>query len=331
MILIDGSYGEGGGQIVRTAVALSAVTGTDVAITNIRRNRPQPGLKAQHLTAVKTAALLTHADVEGLKPGSSSLTFRPKDIVGGHFRVDIGTAGSITLLLQCLMPAASTSPEPVTLDITGGTDVAWSPPVDYFFHVLLPVLKNSALDCSIRVQQRGYYPRGGGRISAAINPSTLKRPEITRELNTVCGTSHCSNLPEHVAQRQADSAVTSLDRAGYPSSINVETATYPSTGSGITLWCGHTGGSALGKRGLSAEKVGRAAAREIIAELDSGAAVDVHLADQLIPYLGLAGGGRFTVREISEHTRTNIWVVEQFLDVEFKIEHIDKQLYAVQL
>jgi len=355
LIRIDGSYGEGGGQIIRTAVALSAVTGTEVTISNIRSNRPKPGLKAQHMSAIRTAADMTCARISGLKSGSTELTFSPGDISGGHYNIDIGTAGSITLLLQCLMPVASAAQESVSLDITGGTDVAWSPPIDYMAHVLLPVLASMGLKCNIRLQRRGYYPRGGGRVTAIIHPSALRAVELDKEKETdtkkedemenekewgkgkekepctVSGISHSSNLPPHVMQRQADAAAAALEKAGYSSSIDTWAASSPSTGSGITLWCGHAGGSALGKRGLPAEKVGKAAAGEIITELDSWAAVDVHLADQLIPYMGLARGGSFTVREVSGHTRTNMWVVEQFLGVEFGVEKIETNLFKVYL
>ena len=370
MIRIDGSYGEGGGQIIRTAIALSAVTATEVTISNIRSNRPKPGLKAQHMTAIRTAADMTGARISGLKSGSTDLTFCPGDISGGHYSMDIGTAGSITLLLQCLMPVASASQESVSLDITGGTDVAWSPPVDYMAHVLLPVLAAMGLKCSIELYRRGYYPRGGGRVTAIIHPSALQAVELDQEKETdtkkgeketekereagketetetemgkdkgkeegnepctVAGISHSSNLLPHVAQRQADAATAALEKAGYSSSIDTWAANSPSTGSGITLWCGHAGGSALGKRGLPAEKVGKAAAGEIITELGSWAAVDVHLADQLIPYMGLARGGSFTVGEVSGHAKTNIWVVEQFLGVKFGVERMEDRLFRIYI
>ncbi|MCD4840575.1 MAG: RNA 3'-terminal phosphate cyclase [Methanosarcinales archaeon] len=349
MIRIDGSYGEGGGQIIRTAVALSAVTGTEVTISNIRSNRPKPGLKAQHMSAIRTAADMTCARISGLKSGSTELTFSPGDISGGHYNIDIGTAGSITLLLQCLIPVASAAQESVSLDITGGTDVAWSPPIDYMAHVLLPVLASMGLKCNIRLQRRGYYPRGGGRVTAIIHPSALRAVELDKEKETdtkkedekekekekepftVSGISHSSNLPPHVMQRQADAATAALEKAGYSSSIDTWAANSPSTGSGITLWYGYTGGSALGKQGLPAEKVGKAAAGEIITELDSWAVVDVHLSDQLIPYMGLARGGSFTVREVSGHTRTNIWVVEQFLGVEFGVERMRDGLFRIYI
>ena len=330
MITIDGSYGEGGGQIIRTSIALSIVTKSDVTIRNIRSNRPEPGLKAQHLNAVKTAVAMTNAKVTGLKPGSTELTFKPHGIHSGYYEVDIGTAGSITLLLQCLMPAAVITTGPIILDITGGTDVAWSPPVDYLSNVLLPLLTAMGMDYNMQVLKRGYYPRGGGKVRFEIDPSKLTIMDIERESCTIKGISHCSNLPEHVVRNQEQSAKIALEHVGYGSSIGMESSHFLSTGSGITLWCGHIGSAALGKRGLPAKKVGRTAANEMIKELDSGASVDVHLADQLIPYLGLARGGSFCVREVSEHTRTNIWVVEQFLDVTFNIEERE-EIYRISL
>ncbi len=320
MVEIDGSYGEGGGQIVRTAVALSAVTGEDVKVTNIRKNRPEPGLKAQHLKAIQTAALICDADVTGLSLHSTGISFSPEEIRGGKHEIDIGTAGSISLLLQCLMPAAAQARGELELTITGGTDVAWSPSIDYLRNVTNTALSKMGSDCEIEVLARGYYPKGGGRVRARISPSELKGYDFTMEKCKISGISHCSNLPEHVAKRQADSASESVKFAGFGCHIDTEYAQQFSTGSGITLWCGLLGGSALGKRGLPAEKVGRSAAVELLTELGSGASVDVHLADQLIPYMGLSGGGSYTVRELSQHTRTNIWVTEQFLGVVFNIQ-----------
>lgn len=320
MIKIDGSYGEGGGQIVRTAVALSAVTGEEVCVKNIRKNRPEPGLKAQHVKAIQTAALICDAYVTGLSLQSTRISFSPKEIRGGKHEIDIGTAGSISLLLQCLMPAAAHARDELELIIRGGTDVAWSPPIDHLINVTNNALSKMGYDCEIEVLARGYYPKGGGCVRARIEPSELKCYDFTMEKCQISGISHCSNLPEHVAKRQADSAAESVNAAGFGCQINTEYAQHISTGSGITLWCGLLGGSALGKRGLPAEKVGRSAAKELLTELESGASVDVHLADQLIPYMGLSGGGSYTVRELSQHTRTNIWVTEQFLDVVFKIQ-----------
>ncbi|AKB76502.1 RNA 3'-terminal phosphate cyclase [Methanosarcina horonobensis HB-1 = JCM 15518] len=341
MIEIDGSYGEGGGQLVRTAVALSAVTGKEIKVTNIRKNRPNPGLKQQHLKSLETAAKICGAQVSGLFPGSSELFFSPIEIKGGKYDIDIGTAGSITLLLQCIMPALPFAKEKVELTIRGGTDVAWSPTVDYLQHITLRALEQLGYVGSVTLRERGYYPRGGGNVSAIFKPCKLhgfhfRKTEENEKFGEklvgeegfeeesqkrkIIGVSHTSNLPAHVPARQAEAAESLLLEAGYGSRIDVQSHESFSTGSGITLWTGYCGGSALGERGLPAEKVGRRAAEEIIAELRAGAAVDMHLADQLIPYMALAGNSSYTVRELTLHAATNIWVTEQFLNVKFRIE-----------
>lgn len=329
---LDGSYGEGGGQILRTAVALSAVTGKPVEIHNIRKMRPKPGLAAQHVKAVEAVSSICDAEVEGCSLHSTYLSFKPAKIKGGAYDIDIGTAGSITLLLQCLMPAAMHAPSPVKLTITGGTDVAWSPPIDYLRYVTLGALSQMGYECELRLVRRGYYPRGGGCVEVIINPSTLKKTSFDKnQCNVVEGISHSSGLPAHVAQRQASSAEKILREEGYNSSISLEMKDETSTGSGITLWCSTAGGSALGKPGLRAEKVGSTAAVSILQELKTGTGVDIYLADQLIPYLALARGGSFTTRSLTPHARTNIWVTEQFLDVKFKIEELNTGLFLVSI
>lgn len=320
MLEIDGSYGEGGGQLVRTAVALSAVTGKEIRVTNIRKNRPNPGLKRQHLKALETAARIFKAQISGLFPGSTELSFAPVEIEGGKYDIDIGTAGSITLLLQCIMPALPFAKEKVELTVKGGTDVAWSPTIDYLQHVTLRALERLGYSGSVTLKEHGYYPKGGGKVSAYFKPCRLQGFHFLKEEEEIKGISHASNLPTHVPLRQAEAASTRLMEAGYQSQIETQSFEAFSTGSGITLWTGYIGGSALGKRGLPAEKVGKSAADEIIPEFRAGASVDTHLADQLIPYMALAGDSSYTVRELSLHTATNIWITEQFLDVKFKIE-----------
>ena len=329
---LDGSYGEGGGQILRTAVALSAVTGESVELNNIRKMRPKPGLSAQHVKAVESAALLCDGKVKGCELHSTALTFTPGKIKGGIYDIDIGTAGSITLLLQCLMPIALHSPEKVKFRISGGTDVSWSPTIDYMRFVTLDAFSHLGYDCKIRLVSGGYYARGGGRVEADITPAKLKRTMFEdNKCDFVQGISHSLNLPVHVAQRQASSAQEILKMEGYDSRLKILTGDNLSTGSGLTLWCGCVGGSALGKPGLPAEKVGRLAAETLLAELKSRAGVDIHLADQLIPYMALAGGGSFITRKISLHTRTNIWVTEQFLDVKFNIQELENGLFRVSV
>lgn len=320
MMEIDGSYGEGGGQIVRTAVALAAVTGTSIRVSKIRQGRPKPGLASQHAQAILALAGICSAKTEGIVPGSSEITFEPGRIMGGRYRVDIGTAGSITLLLQCLLPAMIRADGPITLTVTGGTDVRWSPTIDYFKSVFLPALREFGAHVKIEGIRRGYYPRGGGSVTLVAIPGSLKPAHLkSQEAGIVQGISHCSNLPEHVARRQAESASAALMDAGHKCDMVLEVLKEASTGSGITLWHGHKGGSALGERGIRAEDVGKAAARELVAELSSPAAVDVRLADQLIPYLALAGGS-YTVRQTSKHATTNIWTARQFLNTKLKIK-----------
>jgi RNA 3'-terminal phosphate cyclase (ATP) len=320
MLEIDGSYGEGGGQLVRTAVALSAVTGKEIRVTNIRKNRPNPGLKQQHLKALETAARICEARISGLFPGSTELSFVPVEIRGGKYDIDIGTAGSIPLLLQCIMPALPFAKEEVEITVKGGTDVAWSPTIDYMQHVTFRALEKFGYSGSVIMKEHGYYPKGGGKVLASFKPCRLQGFHFLKEEEEIKGISHASNLPAHVPLRQAEAASTRLIEAGYPSQIETQSFEVFSTGSGITLWTGYIGGSALGERGLPAEKVGKRAADEIIPELRAGASVDTHLADQLIPYMALAGNSSYTVRELSLHTATNIWITEQFLDVKFRIE-----------
>ena len=333
MIEIDGSYGEGGGQIVRTSVALSAVTGKSVLIKKIRQGRPKPGLAAQHAQAIRALGQICNAEIKGAEPGSSEVLFCPQEICGGNRRVEIGTAGSVTLLMQCLLPALLHAEKRTSLQVQGGTDVQWSPSVDYFRNVFLPALSFFGGRAGLQLLRRGYYPRGQGEVLLEVEPSHLKSAHISYEpfnpaQNRIMGISHCSNLPQHVAERQAASAIERLQEAGYEAEILQETGRLASTGSGITLWTAGKGASSLGERGHPAEKVGRRAAEEMIQELASPAAVDAHLADQLIPYLALAGGS-YSVREISRHTKTNIWTAGHFIEAKFEIREL-KGMFQVE-
>ncbi len=333
MIEIDGSYGEGGGQIVRTSVALSAVTGKGVLIKKIRQARPKPGLAAQHAQAIRTLGEICNAEIKGAEPGSEEVLFCPREICGGCRRVEIGTAGSVTLLMQCLLPALLHADGRTSLHVQGGTDVQWSPTVDYFRNVFLPALSFFGGKARLELLRRGYYPRGQGEVLLEVEPSRLKPAHISYEpfdpaQDRIRGISHCSNLPQHVAERQAASAIKRLQEAGYEAEVLQETARLASIGSGITLWMAGKGASSLGERGLAAETVGARAAEELIREMQSPAAVDAHLADQLIPYLALAGGS-YSVREISLHAKTNIWTAEHFLDAKIEIRAM-KEISSIE-
>lgn len=329
MIEIDGSCGEGGGQILRTAVSLSAITGEKVLIRNIRSSRPEKGLKPQHLKSIETAALLCNADTEGLYQGSDRICFSPSEIRGVNKNILIGTAGSISLLMQTIMPIAAFSPENTILRIKGGTDVAWSPSVDYVKHVTLKALSCMGYKASVKLEERGYYPLGGGIAEIKIEPAKLKGFDFTHKNERISGISHCSGL-EGVARRQACSAMEFFRENDMEPGVDIQTEDYSSTGSGITLWSGMSGSVCIGKKGICAEKTGKRAAQMLYEELKSEASVDTHLADQLIPYMGLAGKGSFTVRELTSHCRTNIFITSRMLDVQFNISK-EKELFCVSV
>jgi RNA 3'-terminal phosphate cyclase (ATP) len=326
MLRIDGSVGEGGGQIIRTAIALAAITGKAVEITNIRANRPNPGLAAQHLHAVRAVERISGGSTEGLALRSTRLAFTPGKLTGFEGAIDIGTAGSITLLLQCLIPAALFADRTTKVRITGGTDVRWSPPLEFYTHVFLPALRELGCELQLDLKRRGYYPKGGGLVDLTVTPARRLKGralQTSEPAGAVKGVSHSCGLPVHVVDRQARAATHVLKDAGYAAAILTEPEERGTwtTGSGITLWAGYKSGSALGERGKRAELVGEEAARSILIELQAPSTVDVHLADQLVPYLALATGtSELRVREMTKHLETNLYITQQFLEVNFTVQ-----------
>lgn len=337
MLEIDGSFGEGGGQIIRTAIALAAITGKEVEIMNIRANRPNPGLSAQHLNAVKAVERLSGGQTEGLELRSTRLKFSPAPCCSTKLRgfegeIDIGTAGSIALLLQSLLPVALFSRNETKVRITGGTDVRWSPPIDFYTHLFFKALREMGCEIDLKTKQRGYYPKGGGIVEICVTPVD----HITGFVLPVCegesivkGVSHSCGLPAYVAERQARAAEKVLHDKGYDTAIKIaieaENEAKWRTGSGITLWlgCGYKSGSALGERGKRAEFVGEEAARKILKELESASTADVHLADQLVPYLALSKDkSEMIVRKMTKHLETNLYITQKFLDVRFEVKKI---------
>ena len=319
MIAIDGALGEGGGQVMRTSLALSAITGQEVIIENIRKNRPKPGLKQQHLTAVKAVAELCGAEVEGAAIGSQRVVFKPDEIKSGKIKYDIGTAGSITLLLQTVMPVAAFAPDKVVFDIVGGTDVLWSPPVDYLRNVLLPMLGKVGYRAELDVVRRGFYPVGGGRVRFTVRPGKLNGIELVEAgmLRSIKGVSYAAQdlKGAQVAERQANSVVALIwNEFNVTPKIAVEYSETACPGSGIVLWLEYensiVGASALGERGKRSEAVGKEAFEAL--KEQKGLAVDEHLGDQLVPYLALAGGESSYRAKLTGHLETNLKVVEQF-------------------
>ncbi|MHC1597806.1 MAG: RNA 3'-terminal phosphate cyclase [Methermicoccaceae archaeon] len=330
MIEIDGSHGEGGGQILRTALALSAITAQPFRLYNIRKGRPREGLSYQHVKAAQTAARIAHARVEGLKLRSTELSFYPEAISPLDEEVDMGTAASITLLLQCVLPILLHAPSGSHLTVRGGTDVQWSPSWDYFEHITLRAIEHMGARVEARLLMRGYYPEGGGVVELEVFPSRLSSRTFERSDEPIWGRVHSSGLPHHVSERMRASAVAALHEGGYQADVDIEPTQARSTGCGITLWSGTLGACALGERGLPAERVGKTAAHMLLDELASGSGVDVHLADQLVLYMALAGGGECTLREITDHTRTNVWTVRRFMDVECTV-HREGAHYRMSL
>lgn len=330
MIEIDGSHGEGGGQVLRTAVSLSAVLREPVRVKGIRAGRPAPGLAAQHVAAIGAVAELCDAEVDGVHVGSKDIEFRPGVITGGDFEFDIGTAGSTSLvLLACILPGTM-SKAPVGLIIRGGTDTKWCPPVDFMRLVHLPLIGQMGVSCEIDILRRGFYPEGGGEIVARIDPSPRLKGIDLRQRDgeaKVSGVAYAQNLPDHVVSRMKHAALKGLvDHGNVKVDSDLRSGT--STGAGIVLaaQCGNTvmGASALGQRGVRAETLGETCAADLAETMRSEATVDEHMLDQLIPYMALASGESSLVTdELTGHAETNMWVVERFLGDKFRTDKRD--------
>lgn len=323
MIEIDGSHGEGGGQLLRTAVALSALTHKPVTVSRIREGRPNPGLAAQHVTALRAVGELASAQVGGLEIGSSKVVFEPGELRGGDHAFDVGTAGSVTLVLQACLPVAFAAKEATRLRIVGGTDVQWSPPLDYFARVFLPLVRRMGGQADLLSHRRGYYPRGGGEVEIVVQPTAVWSALVISDpgaVERVRGIVHVSNLPGDIPTRMKQAAIRGVHGIA---DVKIEERVYPSEdavgqGGAAVLWVEREhallGASALAERGKSAERVGEEAAAALEAEILANATVDVHAADQIVAYLALADRpSSFLVREVSLHLRTMAWLVPQFL------------------
>jgi RNA 3'-phosphate cyclase len=327
-VAIDGSKGEGGGQIVRTALAMSAITGRPCRLTGIRARRPKPGLAAQHVAAIQAAQTLSDAAVEGLKPGSTELRFRPGPIHGGDAHFDVGTAGATTLVLQTVIPIALLAPDPVEITVTGGTDVPWSPPVDYCRGVFLAHLARLGARVKLEVLQRGAYPKGGGRIRLRVEPWAGGEPieligQGIRPRVEVTSMAEKTLAAASVAERQLEGfePVAREEWGRLKTQAFYERMRSPGTSISARVVTDRTvlGVSVLGERRKRAERVGFEAATLLREEWASGAAVDRWMADQIIPFLGLLSGVVQT-SEITSHTETNLWVVERFLPIRFEVD-----------
>jgi RNA 3'-terminal phosphate cyclase (ATP) len=324
LVHIDGRWGEGGGQVLRTALALAAATGQPFLIEHIRANRPKPGLSPQHLTAAKVMAEVSHARVEGDTLGSRSLAFWPTQRPdSAEIRHDVarqsrgGSAGSVTLVLQSLLPA---SPARLRFVLEGGTHVPWSPPYHYLQWVHLPLLRRMGWDITVELQRWGFYPRGQGCVEGEVRRVGTRPLKLqTRgELRGIVGVSAAARLPEHVGRRQADGAREVLGERGFEARIETRQVDASCPGTAIVLVahsaCSVGGAGALGRRGLPAEEVGRRAAGDLLDYLKTEAALDEYQGDQLVVPAALAAGESvFTVARVTPHLLTNAEVVKAFV------------------
>lgn len=336
MLTIDGSAGEGGGQILRTSLALSLVTRTPVRVTRIRAGRAKPGLMRQHLTAVQAAAKVGNADVSGAELHSKEVTFRPGEVTPGEHRFAIGTAGSATLVLQTVLPALLSASGPSRLVLEGGTHNPMAPPFDFLERAYLPLLGRMGPEVTATLERRGFYPAGGGRVRVEIAPAPLRRLDLLErgEIKERRLVATVVNLPGAIAAREIEAAAAVLgwdercyrqeSLKGEPGPGNVVTADVVSE----HLTEVFTG---FGEKGVRAEAVGERVAHEVVAYLRAGVPVGEHLADQLLLPMALAGGGSFRTIAPSSHTRTHAALIEQILGLRVQLEELGGDAWHVEV
>ncbi len=335
MISIDGAEGEGGGQVLRSSLALSMITGEPFTLTNVRARREKPGLQRQHLTAVRAAAEVSGARVEGAEVGSREVSFHPQRPRAGDYTFRVGTAGSVTLVLQTVLPALLRAEGPSTLALEGGTHNPMAPPFEFLDRVFLPWVNRMGPTVTAALERSGFYPAGGGRFTVSVTPSTSLSPiEITsrgevRERRVVA---RVAGLPRAIAERELAAAdavlswgdghlrVESLPKDQGPGNVVL-----------VEVVCERARELfvAVGERGVRAEAVAERAANEALAWVESGVPVGEHLADQLLLPMALAGAGRFVSVEPSQHTVTNARVIERFLPVSIAWERRDERAWEV--
>lgn len=318
MLELDGSGG--GGQLVRTALALSVLAGTPFRMEGIRGSRPNPGLRPQHLAAVELLAAAGDADVSGAMEGSGTLAFEPGDVRPGAYEVDVGTAGSVPLVFDAVLPLATAAGGRIAVRATGGTDVRWAPTMDYYRRVKLPLLRRFGLDAAVDLDRRGFYPAGGGEATLWLGSSELRPIDLDAAGPTEGARVYSvasSDLDDRdVADRQADTAVDGLSESGIDVlERTVQYADARSTGSAVLVRLDRgdaiAGFDRLGERGTPAESVGEGAVDAAWALEGSVAAVDEHMADQLLVFLALVGG-RVAVPAVTDHVETNAAVLDAF-------------------
>ena len=316
--------------MVRTSVAMATVTGTTTRLTRIRENRPTNGLSKQHVTAVQAVAEMAGSTVHGNEVGSKNLFIIPGDQQRNNIKINIGTAGSISLVLQAMLLAARNHRQRLSIDITGGTNVMWAPPIDSYQYLLFPLMRKMDIYADAQVINRGFYPQGGGRVLATLDPIGEISPldlGTLGEFKGIKGVCFSQRLPEWMATNM----VTRCKEVLAPiadADIEIQRTEGDSRGAGIVLVAefenGMLGSNALTSRGNPVEKTGEDAANDLLNEISSGSTLDVHTADQLLPYMAMATGrSQFTVSRISKHLLSQMDTLESFLDVTFGVERKD--------
>ena len=336
-VFIDGAMGEGGGQILRTSLALSLCLRKPFRIVNLRTRRRKPGLRRQHLVCVNAATKIGDAGIEGATPGSQELMFVPTTIKPGHYHFDIGTAGSTTLVLQSVLPALMLADGPSTLVLEGGTHNPFAPPFDFLQQVFLPIMNRMGSKVEARLERPGYYPRGGGRLSVTIRPAEKLQALCLRERGKIQkrrATATVAGLPRHIAQREINVIGQKLGWQEECLHIREESADM-GPGNVVTIEIKSEYISEVftgfGERGIRAETVADRAAQAALRYLNAGVPVCDHLADQLLLPFALAGGGSYNTLKPTMHTRTNSEVLKLFMDIGISMDRVSKDIWQITL
>jgi RNA 3'-terminal phosphate cyclase (ATP) len=336
MINIDGSYNEGGGQILRTALTLSLATRQPFRIEKIRAGRKQPGLLRQHLAAVNAAAKVGHAEVEGNEITSQQLTFAPKDIVPGDYNFSIGTAGSVTLVLQTVLPVLMLAPQPSVLVLQGGTYNPAAPPYDFIERAFVPLLNRIGASIHTELMTAGFYPAGGGSMRVTVNPCSELRPLSLMSRGNDRGRrarALVANLPRSIAEREL--AVISKKLSWDSCSLQAEVVPSRGPGNVVMLEIENENVTEIftgfGERNVRAEVVAEDVVMRARRYLASEAAVGEHLADQLLLPLALCKGGVFSTLPPSRHTRTNIETIAHFLPTRISIQEGGRRSCTIEV
>jgi len=330
---IDGSYGEGGGQILRSALSLSLLLEKPFKITNLRAGRSRPGLQKQHLTVVKACQELSNAEVKGAELNSNEIEFHPKELQHNHLRFDTGTAASTVLILQGLILPLAFGKKSADLELVGGTNNPFAPSVLYLQNTFLPTVRKLGLEASVEIEKYGWYPKGGGIIKAHIIPIRKLSPISLLDkgkLLKLSGNAIISNLPKHIAEREKKQCLKRIleFNPALEKDMKIDIIEAPSIGQGteFSLQAEYENTTvvfvSLGEIGKPAEKLADEAYQNFINFHESGAAIETHLADQILIYAALADEkSEFTILRISNHLLTNAWLIKQFLpDVDINIE-----------